>query len=521
MKQMLPSILSSIIILSRFASAEKAFIQDSAYENGEYGPGPTQSFQAVDYKPVQWNYVLPTDNSTELKVSTGLIFSAPRGADVAQPGGVISNLDGTMVYSAAEYGQTMTFMKVQYNETDHILLWTGQFLSAGYGYGRNLLLNQKYEVVANFTTDLDGVLADFHDTFITAEGTAIMTAYATVPRDLTPYNGPNPGFIVGGVFQEIEIETGHVLFMWNSLDHVDPTEGYADPGPTGGSTESPWDYFHINSVEKDSAGNYLISARHTHAVYYIDGQSGEIIWRLNGKKSDFTMTTGTPFTWQHDARWQGENVISLFDNAASTWQEDGETARGIVLSIDTESKTATLIEELFPFNRMPSPSQGNMQVMENGNMMVGWGKNPYFSEYDADGNILYSVHFGIGDVQAYRAYRFDWTARPSTRPTIGLKAENSVVDVYASWNGATEVVIWELFASTAEAPTEMVSLTTVPKTDFETTIPYTGEVDYAYFQIAPKNADGQYLAYSDLLGLDGTRIVGPASQVVDAPPLNA
>ena len=32
-----------------------------------------------------------------------------------------------------------------------------------------------------------------------------------------------------------------------------------------------------------------------------DGRTGEIIWRLNGTKSDFAMGEGTPFAWQHDA----------------------------------------------------------------------------------------------------------------------------------------------------------------------------------------------------------------------------
>ena len=49
----------------------------------------------------------------------------------------------------------------------------------------------------------------------------------------------------------------------------------------------------VNSVDKDDDGNYLVSSRHYHQVYKIDGSSGDILWRLGGKDNDFTMNNGT------------------------------------------------------------------------------------------------------------------------------------------------------------------------------------------------------------------------------------
>jgi hypothetical protein len=37
--------------------------------------------------------------------------------------------------------------------------------------------------------------------------------------------------------------------------------------------DHPYDPFHFNSVDKDELGNYLVSARYTHAVYYISGST--------------------------------------------------------------------------------------------------------------------------------------------------------------------------------------------------------------------------------------------------------
>jgi hypothetical protein len=38
-------------------------------------------------------------------------------------------------------------------------------------------------------------------------------------------------------------------------------------------------------------------------VHKINGTSGAVIWRLNGKRSDFAMGEGSEFCFQHHARW--------------------------------------------------------------------------------------------------------------------------------------------------------------------------------------------------------------------------
>ncbi|KAK7037526.1 hypothetical protein VNI00_011018 [Paramarasmius palmivorus] len=512
-------LLSSLVSL---ACAERAFIENSDYESGALGPSPAQSFQSTGFQPVQWNVVNEGDSTASKQDSSGMIFMAPRGTSVAQPGGVISNQDGTMVWSASDFGESMTFHKVTYKNKDHLLLWTGEFSLSGYGFGHNLLLNQSYDVVANFTTvNLDGVLSDFHDIVITNKNTAIMTAYVTASRDLSPFQGPNPGFILGGVFQEIDIASGKEIFTWNSLDHVDPSEGFASPGVSG-TSEEPWDYFHINSIDKDSSGNYLISARHTHTLYYVDGSSGNILWRIGGTLNNFTIGDGAWFSWQHDARWHGNNRISVFDNAASDFAVNGPTARGLILNVDTSNMTVSLAQQMLPFVQNVSTSQGNVQLLDNGNVQIGWGSRPYFSEYDSNGNMLNAVHFGVGDVQSYRVYLQSWTGRPRTTPSLGfsLGVGSDITEVGASWNGATEIASWELFGSTADSPQEGISLNTTSKTDFETAITYSGSTQYTYFQVAAKNAQGQYLAFSDFQSKDGNRVAAAANQTADAPPLD-
>jgi hypothetical protein len=105
-----------------------------------------------------------------------------------------------------------------------------------------------------------------------------------------------------------------VLFEWRSLDHVGVQETYREVPQDPGTS---LDYFHINSIDIDFDGNFLISAKGTSAVYKVERQSGEILWRLGGKESDFKMGSGTRFAYQHDARRQRDGTITIFDNGAS------------------------------------------------------------------------------------------------------------------------------------------------------------------------------------------------------------
>ena len=64
---------------------------------------------------------------------------------------------------------------------------------------------------------------------------------------------------------------------------------------------------------------------------------------------------------------------------------------------------------------LSSDSQGSIQAQEDGDTFMGWGAEPYFSEFDSSGQLLYDAHWH-GSYQSYRAYRFPWTATPAERP---------------------------------------------------------------------------------------------------------
>ncbi len=69
--------------------------------------------------------------------------------------------------------------------------------------------------------------------------------------------------------------------------------------------------------------------------------------------------------------------------------------------------TATLIASDDQPEGLSAASQGNAQTTAQGNLFVGWGALPYFSEFSPSGQLLFNAQFPAG-VNTYRAYLLPW-----------------------------------------------------------------------------------------------------------------
>ena len=137
-------------------------------------------------------------------------------------------------------------------------------------------------------------------------------------------------------------------------------------------------------------------------------------------------------------------------------------SRALVLSVDERRRRVELVREYRHPNNLLSTSQGNVQVLPNGNVFVGWGAQPYVSEFSKDGQLLYDARIGSGHFTpaglgyiSYRAYRMAWTGRGIGTPAIATKRAATHTLVYISWNGDTSVTHWAALA--APTPTHLVS----------------------------------------------------------------
>ncbi len=383
------------------------------------------------------------------------IFIAPYNAPNAQAGAVIVDADGEPVWENPLEGKVTTNFRVQSYRSSPVLTWWEGSIELGHGVGEYVIADASYRPIRRVQA-ARGLRGDLHEFVITPRDTALLTSYVVRNADLSSVGGSRDGTIQDALFQELDLASGRLLFEWHGLDHIALSESYAP-------LSADWDYLHINSVDLDGDGNLLVSARSTHAVYKI-ARSGEVLWRLGGKHSDFDMGPGANFAWQHDARRQPDGTLSLFDNGATPAVE--LLSRGLILDVDELAMTASLVRQ-YTHEGVLSGSQGSVQLLERGNVFIGWGETPRVSEFDARGRLLFDALLG-DQYQSYRAFRLPWRALPAEAPAIAADGAGPTRTIYASWNGATDVRAWQLLAGAREG--ELHAYAPVPARGFESAL---------------------------------------------------
>jgi hypothetical protein len=309
--------------------------------------------------------------------------------------------------------------------------------------------------------------------------------------NLASVGGTRNGVIVDTAVQEVDMKTGLVRWEWHGLDHVGVGESHVSV-PT---TATPWDWFHLNSIDPEPNGNLLISGRSTWAAYQVQGGAGRILWRLGGTNSSFQMAPGAETAWQHDVRVQADGTVTSFDNGSNP--RIHYQSRGVRVAIDTKRHTARL-ERAYPHPGSPllSDSQGNTQILPDESVVIGWGAVPSVSELAKGGGLLFDVHLPPGS-SSYRAFRFPWRGHPLWLPAVSarLLASEDSTAVFASWNGASEVASWRVLAGAT--PGSLTEQAAMPDSGFESSVTFPGA--YGYVVVQALGAAGQLLATSPMV----------------------
>ena len=440
-------------------------------------------------------YTLPGAHPPALTVTTpdrdpgaGDILTT-NGPGPGQYGPLIYTSSGRLVwFEPLSGGQVAEDLNEQTFEGQRDLTWwKGRVLSLGFGQGEDIVMNSRYQVVARVHGG-NGLQADLHDFQLVPGGVAYITAYNPIHCDLTAAKGKRNGAIVDTAIQEIDMKTGLVRWEWHSLDHVGANESEAEVP----SDSTPWDYFHLNSIDPEPGGNLLISARSTWAAYLLQGGSGRILWRLGGTDSSFKMGPGTSMAWQHDGRMLPDGELTFFDDGSNP--PIHHESRGLRIALDTKHKTARLVfAYTHPNPPLLAASQGNMQTLPDGNALLGYGGVPAISEYAPQGALLFDAHMPF-DMSFYRAFRFPWQGQPADPPALAASLNDTGEEtiVHASWNGATGVASWRVLAGSSAG--SLTSRSVIPSQSFESSL--TLPVRYAYVEVQALDASGGTLASS-------------------------
>ena len=67
--------------------------------------------------------------------------------------------------------------------------------------------------------------------------------------------------------------------------------------------------------------------------------------------------------------------------------------------------SAKLVREYTSPEKPLATSQGNMKLLPNFNVFIGWGSQPFVSEFSHEGKLRFNARFPP-DGESYRTFRF-------------------------------------------------------------------------------------------------------------------
>jgi Arylsulfotransferase (ASST) len=242
-----------------------------------------------------------------------------------------------------------------------------------------------------------GSVTDFHDLQPTPDGNYMLLSYR--PRsgvDTSAFTGDPDATVLDGVVQELT-PSGQLVSEWSTEDDIALAE---TSSRWWDGLSEPYDTTHINAVEPLPRGDFLISLRHTDAVYRIDGTTGGIEWKLGGEPTPQSLEVeGDPFGehplgGQHDVRWLGKGHISLFDNGTGL----DRAPRAVRYKI--AGGVATLLSSASDQETPESPCCGSARVIGK-SFLTSWGGTSLITETDFHGRRNLRLH--LSDAFSYRA----------------------------------------------------------------------------------------------------------------------
>ncbi len=355
----------------------------------------------------------------------------------------ILDKDGYVAWYAADTAES--FICFDYDAGNQVFV----YVTIGAGNYEAVVLDTNFNRVDSVSIP-PGYYADPHEFGIFDNGNYYIVASKDSVMDLSAYTfdgsvvGDSSTSCRGFVVLEIDAATKDIVWEWNSNDHLHPTECI---DTTYGYNPSDFDYAHGNSVEEDFDGNLLLSLRHTNSVLKVNRSTGNIMWRLGGKLSDFVLTNDMfGFSGQHDVRRLPNGNIAMFDNMNSKTPPPIRS-RALELSLDTVAMTATKVWKHRYIPGVDAGGMGSHQLLPSGHRIISYGRSyrpdPSFILIDDEDTLVSELRL-VDTFGVYRARMYDLPIH-LPRPDIICDASSgnlvlSVPSGYASYlwsNGET------------------------------------------------------------------------------------
>jgi hypothetical protein len=371
---------------------------------------------------------------------------------------------------------------------------TGQILS-----GEDVVVDQHYHTIATLHAAQGWVIA-LHELQIVGTD-AWVIASRVIPAGQA--GGPAGTKLVDTAVQKYELKTGKLLYTWDPAKYIPLKDTHAV------AIKGQLDAYHANSVSPTSDGNILVSLRNTWGAYLINPTTNQVEWQLGGKPlagaTQFRLAPGDQFQWQHDVQLHPGNVVTMFDDHCCGMTRKGGfssptgPSRGLVLKLNTTNHTVSRVRQYVRAKKFDAGFLGNTDLLPNGNVAIGWGSKPYFSEYSKTGKLLLDAVFP-GHNLSYRTYVQSWVGLPTSPPAGAVRVHGGKTTVYASWNGAIQVSSWQVLGGTTASALKPIGK--ARKSGFETAIPVSGSLKA--FKVVALDGKGHTLGTSKAFPRSGS-----------------
>jgi hypothetical protein len=245
-----------------------------------------------------------------------------------------------------------------------------------------------------------GLQPRFHDLLTEQNGAYWILCDETRTMDLTEFGGAASARVTAQAIQHISAE-GELLFHWTPFDHFDITD--VEPAFRTGLNVN---WTHANALDLDRDGNLLVSFRNLNEITKIDSHSGEVLWRLGGRRNGFTLGDGSElFAGQHSVRSLPSGEFLLLDNVG-----DSAESRVERWAVDVSAGVARTVGSYGSAPEVRTLVGGSVQALSTTRTLVSFGTEGRVEEYDSDGLVRWRIDGTPGYV--FRAQRFPSLYRP-------------------------------------------------------------------------------------------------------------
>jgi len=239
-----------------------------------------------------------------------------------------------------------------------------------------------------------GLPSRLHDLIGEPDGSYWIMCDETRTTDLRDLGGVAGARVTGTVVQHVAADGG-LLFEWSPFEHFAITD--VDAAERMGTSVN---WMHGNALDFDSDGNLLVSFRNLGEITKIDTRTGAVIWRLGGRRNEFTfLDVPLPaFAHQHGVRSLGDGALVILDNIGNPSESRAER-----YVVDEAMHTARLAQSYGSVPGVVTQIGGSVQPLWDGRTLVSFGTEGRVEEYDDEGRVTWSIQGNAGYV--FRAQR--------------------------------------------------------------------------------------------------------------------